>query len=82
LWKRPIDPACSWRSFACCFGAATPGYGQTTSDWFTGLPREIVPVKAWPEDKKVAVCFVLYVEVWGKVRAPTSGPTWWVEGPI
>jgi peptidoglycan/xylan/chitin deacetylase (PgdA/CDA1 family) len=39
-------------------------------DWVTGLPREPLHVKAWPGGKKVAVCFVLYVEVWGYGQGP------------
>ncbi len=62
-------------AFLCLFlWSATPGYGQNTKDWFTGLPRERMPVKAWPEGKKVAVCFVLYVEVWGQGQGPTFRP--------
>ncbi len=45
---------------------AAPSSGQTTQDWITGAPREAMPIKAWPDGKKVAVCFVLYVEVWGR----------------
>jgi peptidoglycan/xylan/chitin deacetylase (PgdA/CDA1 family) len=47
-----------------------PASAQTGKDWITGLPREPVHVKAWPGGKKVAVCFVLYVEVWGKGHGP------------
>jgi allantoinase len=43
---------------------------QSTTDWITGLPREPIRVKAWPGGKKVAVCFVLYVEVWGFGHGP------------
>ncbi|MGC1784808.1 MAG: hypothetical protein WA708_20000 [Acidobacteriaceae bacterium] len=39
-------------------------------DWITGLPREPIYVAAWPGGKKVAVCFVLYVEVWGYGHGP------------
>ncbi|MFZ5781856.1 MAG: polysaccharide deacetylase [Pseudomonadota bacterium] len=54
------------------FGAGSGGtaFGQTTTDWITGAPREAMPVKAWPGGRKVAVCFVLYVEVWGKGHGP------------
>src|SRR4029077_11615596 len=45
---------------------ASPSYSQTTKDWITGAPREAMPIKVWPDGKKVAVCFVLYVEYWGK----------------
>src|SRR5471032_842019 len=41
-----------------------------TPDWITGLPRTPVHLKAWPNGKKVAVCFVFYVEVWGKDHGP------------
>jgi allantoinase len=43
---------------------------QSTTDWITGLPREPIHVRAWPGGKKVAVCFVLYVEVWGFGHGP------------
>jgi len=52
-----------------CFGTGS-AFGQTTTDWITGAPREAMPVKAWPGGRKVAVCFVLYVEVWGKGHGP------------
>jgi hypothetical protein len=45
--------------------SAGPAVSENTSDWLTGLPREPIHVKAWPVGKKVAVCFILYVEVWG-----------------
>ena len=47
-----------------------PAFSQKSRDWITGLPREAIHVKAWPEGKKVAVCFVLYVEVWGFGHGP------------
>jgi peptidoglycan/xylan/chitin deacetylase (PgdA/CDA1 family) len=51
-----------------------PAFGQTTRDWITGLPREAMPVKSWPSNKKVAICFVLYVEVWGMGHGPNFRP--------
>jgi hypothetical protein len=48
--------------------------GQATKDWSSGLPREPIHVKAWPEGKKVAICFVLYVEVWGYGHGPNLRP--------
>ena len=39
-------------------------------DWITALPREPIHVDLWPGGKKVAVCFVLYVEVWGYGQGP------------
>jgi allantoinase len=50
-------------------GAASAA-GQATTDWITGAPREALPIKVWPGGRKVAVCFVLYVEVWGKGHGP------------
>jgi peptidoglycan/xylan/chitin deacetylase (PgdA/CDA1 family) len=34
----------------------------------------VIPVKAWPGGKKVAICFVLYVEVWGMGQGPNFRP--------
>src|ERR1700687_5559355 len=44
--------------------------GADNNDWITALPREPIHVAAWPGGKKVAVCFVLYVEVWGYGHGP------------
>lgn len=53
---------------------ALPALGQSTRDWITGLPREAMPVKSWPGGKKVAICFVFYVEVWGMGHGPNLRP--------
>jgi hypothetical protein len=55
------------------FGSAS-AFAQTAKDWVTGLPREPIHVSAWPGGKKVAVCFVLYVEVWGHDHGPNFRP--------
>jgi peptidoglycan/xylan/chitin deacetylase (PgdA/CDA1 family) len=47
-----------------------PAAGQETQDWVTALPRQPIHVQAWPGGKKVAVCFVLYVEDWGYGHGP------------
>jgi hypothetical protein len=60
-------------TFACA-AAAPLATAATTADWLTGSPREAMPVKAWPGGKKVAVCFVLYVEEWGYGRGPNFRP--------
>lgn len=52
---------------------AAPAAAETR-DWASGLRREAVPVKAWPEGRKVAICFVLYVETWGIGKGPTFRP--------
>ncbi len=54
--------------------SAGPVVSENTSDWITGLPREPIHVKAWPGGKKVAVCFILYVEVWGFGHGPNFRP--------
>lgn len=54
--------------------AAAAAHSQPAKDWVTGLPREPIHVKAWPDGKKVAVCFVLYVEVWGHDHGPNFRP--------
>lgn len=53
---------------------ALPATAQTTKDWITGLPREPIHVKAWPDGRKVAVAFVLYTEVWGYGHGPNFRP--------
>jgi peptidoglycan/xylan/chitin deacetylase (PgdA/CDA1 family) len=57
---------------------AAPAEAQSvpaaTTDWITGAPRQPMPVVAWPGSRKVAVCFVLYVEVWGKGHGPNFRP--------
>ena len=53
---------------------AGPVASQNTNDWVTGLPREPIHVKAWPDGKKVAVCFIFYVEVWGFGHGPNFRP--------
>ena len=54
--------------------ALTPAIAQSAPDWITGLPRQDIPVASWPEGKKVAVAFVLYVEVWGRGHGPNFRP--------
>ncbi len=72
---------------ACVALAARPlAAAAEIQDWLTGSPRTTLPVKAWPNGKKVAVCFVLYVEEWGQGRGPNLRPdmvsrdrTWWTS---
>lgn len=40
------------------------------TDWMSGLPRIPIHIKEWPQGKKVAVCFILYVEEWGVGQGP------------
>lgn len=52
----------------------TAATAQPTNDWITGLPREAIRVKAWPDGKKVAICFMLNAEVWGHGKGPNFHP--------
>src|SRR6202048_1522717 len=54
--------------------SAGPALSENASDWITGLPREPIHVQAWPQGKEVAVCFILYVEVWGFGHGPNFRP--------
>lgn len=54
--------------------ALAPATARSGTDWITGLPRQDIPVVSWPGDKKVAVTFVLYVEVWGRGHGPNFRP--------
>jgi peptidoglycan/xylan/chitin deacetylase (PgdA/CDA1 family) len=53
-----------------CLVSAAPAFSQDSTDWITGLPRTPIHVQAWPGEKKVAVCFILDVEVWGHGQGP------------
>src|SRR5262245_35713786 len=53
---------------------AASAFADPSTEWITGLPREPIHVSAWPGGKKVAVCFVLYVEVWGHGEGPNFRP--------
>jgi peptidoglycan/xylan/chitin deacetylase (PgdA/CDA1 family) len=56
------------------FISTAPAFSEIARDWITGLPREPIHVETWPGGKKVAVCFVLYVEVWGFGHGPNFRP--------
>src|ERR1044071_5787905 len=47
---------------------------QDRPDWVTTFPREPVHVAAWPAGRKVAVSFVLDVEVFGFGQGPVLRP--------
>jgi len=57
-------------ALVCLLASGAPAFGQDTTDWITGLPRTPIHVQAWPGGKKVAVCFLLDVEVWGHGQGP------------
>jgi len=45
-----------------------------SNDAVTGFPLEVPHLKEWKPGKKVAVCFVFYVEVWGFGEGPNFRP--------
>ncbi len=47
---------------------------QEGTDLVTGFPRQPVPVASWPEGRKVAVSFALFVEVFGFGQGPVFRP--------
>ena len=54
---------------------------ENAGDWLTGSPREAIHIKAWPGGKKVAVCFVFDVEVWGFGHGPNFRPDMTARDP-
>ncbi len=61
-------------AFVGLLTTASVALAETKPDWITGFPRTSIEVKEWPGGKKVAVCFVLYVEVWGFGLGPNFRP--------
>ena len=61
--------------------SADQAVSENTSDWVTGSPREPIHIKAWPGGKKVAVCFVFDVEVWGFGHGPNFRPDMTARDP-
>jgi allantoinase len=61
--------------------SVAPAASGDAGDWITGLPRAPIHVAAWPGGKKVAVCFVLYVEVWGFGHGPNFRPDMTARDP-
>ena len=69
----------SWRRSVlllslCLPMAAVSQSEQEKRDPVTGFPQQKIVVDSWPHDKKVAVCFVFYVEVWGFGNGPNYRP--------
>ncbi|MDX2226180.1 MAG: polysaccharide deacetylase [Verrucomicrobiae bacterium] len=58
---------------ACLLTSGMIAAGAQT-DAVTGFSRENLVQKQWKPGKKVAVCFVLYVEVWGFGQGPNFRP--------
>ena len=54
--------------------SAVSASSDGASDWLTDLRREPIHVSTWPGGKKVAVCFILFVETWGFGHGPNFRP--------
>jgi allantoinase len=62
-----------WTTYFLAFGTLQAGT-DPQMDAATGFPREPLTLTEWKPGKKVAVCFVLYVEVWGFGHGPNFRP--------
>lgn len=58
----------------CVCMAAVSRSSEFQQDPVTGFPQQAITLEAWPDGKKVAVCFVFYVEVWGFGHGPNYRP--------
>lgn len=58
----------------CAISANSEAVNRISTDWITGLPRELIHIKSWPNGKKVAVCFIFYVEHFGFGEGPNFRP--------
>ena len=61
-------------AIATLFFALLPAAAQETTDPVTGFAREAVHVASWPDGKKVAVSFALFVEEFGFGQGPIFRP--------
>ena len=68
--ERWVAAFCIMLALSCVLLSRDVVIGAEMNDPISGLPREAIHVKTWPGGKKVAVCFVLYVEVWGYGHGP------------
>ena len=62
----------------------TPVYAvaaENSKVGWIGLPREPIHINVWPEDAKVAVCFLLNVEEWGFGQGPPLIPDMAMRNP-
>ncbi len=72
--RSPVGVVVILFAFIVLLVCAAPASSENVTDWITGLPREPIRVDSWPGGKKVAVCFVLYVEEWGFGQGPVLRP--------
>jgi peptidoglycan/xylan/chitin deacetylase (PgdA/CDA1 family) len=54
--------------------ACLPAAAQEVIDGITGFPRQPLHVRAWPDGKKVAVSFALFIEAFGFGQGPVFRP--------
>jgi hypothetical protein len=66
---------------AALFFAPLPAAAQETTDPVTGFAREAINVASWPDGKKVAVSFALFVEEFGFGQGPTFRPDFATRNP-
>jgi hypothetical protein len=61
---------------ATLFGSQLPfeTLAQDSAEWVTAFPREPVRVAGWPDGRKVAVSFALFVEEFGFGQGPVLRP--------
>jgi len=62
-----------WAAFVVA-GGLSRAEAEPGVDAVSGFPRQVSQQKEWKSGKKVAVCFVLYAEVWGFGQGPDFRP--------
>src|SRR5579862_6264365 len=76
--RSPMAPkTCGPRLIAALtalFALSTATLAQDGADWVTKFPREPVHVATWPDGKKVAVSFALFIEEFGFGQGPVFRP--------
>ena len=69
-----MRPMRAFLAMVALFFALHPAAAQRTTDPVTGFAREAVHVASWPDGKKVAVSFALFVEEFGFGQGPIFRP--------
>ena len=69
-----VGPMRAFLAMAALVLALLPAAAQEATDPVTGFAREAVHVASWPDGKKVAVSFALFVEEFGFGRGPIFRP--------
>jgi allantoinase len=69
-----VRPTCYLAALSLLFAGPSSAFSQDRTDWVTSFPREPVQVAAWPDGRKVAVGFALFVEEFGFGQGPVFRP--------